>query len=130
MIDAMTRHSEAEALAAFVDGRLEGNELAAVTEHLATCEECRMLIGEAAAFGRETSTDVQTRAGTKKWWLFAAAAAIALILGVPWMREAVRRHEEQNALEQLAESAPRARTIEPRLTGFAWTQISPPHRGP
>ena len=39
MTDAMTRHSDAEILAAFVDGHLDCEQLEAVSAHLAACEE-------------------------------------------------------------------------------------------
>ena len=44
MTDAMTRHSDEEVLAAFVDGQLDREQLEAVATHLAECEECRGVI--------------------------------------------------------------------------------------
>jgi hypothetical protein len=80
MTNAMTYHSDEEVLAAFVDGQLTGEELQTVTSHLAECEECRMSIGEAAAFQEEQEPKRESR---RSWWLAAAAAVAAAVLAVP-----------------------------------------------
>lgn len=77
MTDAMTRHSDAEVLAAFVDGHLDREQLEAVTTHLATCEECRAVIGEAVAFEREETARKSPR---RAWGAVAAAAILAIIV--------------------------------------------------
>src|SRR5262249_59249515 len=70
MTNAMTSHSDAELLAAFVDGKLDPQQIQAVTAHLASCEECRGVIGEAVAFQREEEPQVRSRT---MWWAGAAA---------------------------------------------------------
>jgi hypothetical protein len=79
MMNAMTRHSDAEQLAAFVDGQLDHEQLQEVTAHLATCEECRSMIGEAVAFEREEQA---RRTPWRGWW--AVAAAVVVIAGGGW----------------------------------------------
>src|SRR5262245_24463860 len=76
MRSAMTNHSEAEVLAAFVDGRLAGQELTDVAEHLQQCEECRAMIGEAVAFEREETK-------RKRAWVPLAAAAVGIAVFAP-----------------------------------------------
>jgi len=83
MTDAMATHSEPELLAAFVDGHLDPEQLQLVTAHLASCEECRAVIGEAVAFEREEVGQTQRHA----WWLeVAAAAALVALLAFPGYR--------------------------------------------
>jgi tetratricopeptide (TPR) repeat protein len=83
MSDAMTNHSDPESLAAFVDGRLEGEEHEAVTKHLQACEECQMMIREAAVFEQE---EVAARKPGWAWWAAAAAVAIVVLASAPFVR--------------------------------------------
>src|SRR5436309_1430799 len=78
MSNAMTSgHSDAEQLAAFVDGHLDHEELQTVTAHLAECEECRAMIGEAVAFEREREVEARhTR--RRMWWAVAAGVAVVV----------------------------------------------------
>ena len=73
------KHPESEDLAAFVDGKLGGAALAAVTEHLLGCEECRAIAGEAARFRLEGS-ERRSKPGGGRWWMMLAAAAVASVL--------------------------------------------------
>jgi Putative zinc-finger len=77
----MMQHAEAETLAAFVDGTLDREELAAVSAHLEGCEECRGIVGEAVAFEREEMKP-------KYWRLFATAAvlSVAVLAAAPLPR--------------------------------------------
>jgi hypothetical protein len=89
----VTNCPTAETLAAFVDGRLSESERAAVIRHMADCAECRdlvLLTTELAAVEGEPTNVVRPRFG-KKWIapLVAVAAAIAVVVAVPQVRERV-----------------------------------------
>lgn len=119
--NASRRHPDPEALAAFVEGRLEGTELMSVTEHLSDCMECRELLGHAVEFARQHVHAVAPRRKFAPWWL-AAAASIAIVTGAIWIirTSAFRR----DPLQKLVAAAPRdERDFEPRLSGFAWAPL-------
>src|SRR5690348_16679694 len=94
MSNAMTsRHSDAEQLAAFVDGHLDHEELQTVTAHLADCEECRAMIGEAVAFGREVEARHTRR---RTWWAVAAGVAVVVVGAFPFIHGALRQRDLRN----------------------------------
>ncbi|HXG59666.1 MAG TPA: tetratricopeptide repeat protein [Thermoanaerobaculia bacterium] len=105
-------HPEPEALAAFLEGSLSGSDLGPIAEHLGGCEECRLVIGEAAAFLREESPDRTQWRGWVRWTTIAAAAAtVAGVLVLSPLRDRFR--------DPLDELQPRDhRAIQARLTEF------------
>lgn len=138
MTDDTSRCPTPEQIAAFVAGNLSGDELTMVADHLRGCEDCRLILAEAARVDRESEeTDVAIEPVApaaapprrlSPWWLAAAAAALAgMIYFVPWPG-VVRRGNE--GIARLVEAAPRdGRYVEPRLTGgFAWAPIQPVRR--
>lgn len=120
----------AETLSAFAEGRLQGAERAAVLAHLDTCDECTAEVALVMeAFGEEALDAEDDGEGhapnvvrPRRWmpWLIAAAAAILVVLLVPFFTR-------RSSVDRLVALAPRsARVVEPRLTGgFAWS----PYRG-
>src|SRR5437660_5988887 len=98
MTNAMTRHSDAEILAAFVDGDLDREQLQAVSAHLAACEECRGVIGEAGAFERK---DEAHQSPQRTWWAVAAAVVIVAVLAFPFVQGALRRRDIRNGIQTL-----------------------------
>lgn len=111
-------HPEAEQIAAFAEGTLSGDELTAMSGHLAECPECRAILGETMQFLRETGQRSSPRNRTP--WLAAAAAVIVIAGGAFWMLGT------RSPLEQLIAAAPRdVRFIEPRLTGFPAAPLAP-----
>lgn len=80
---------ELEALAAFVEGRLEANERTAVIEHLAGCDACREVVAESRALAgelelvaREAAPEVvpfPVRRRLLPGWRFGVAAALVLV---------------------------------------------------
>jgi tetratricopeptide (TPR) repeat protein len=118
----MTNHSDAELLAAFVDGQLEREELAAVTAHLASCEECRGVVGEAVAFGREVAQSASPGNSTAKWAI-AAAVVLAVGIGARELRQPVERWRYRLAVGPLNRAfQATGRPLEPRLAGFDWSE--------
>lgn len=134
MSSVKTPHPEPEALAAFAEGRLDAAVRAVVVEHLAVCRECMGDVSLAMTAAEEERGEEEREEENARpllrgpWyrngWLYAAAAAIAVALLVPFLRESSRR----SPVESLVALAPRsARAVEPRLSGgFAWA----PYHGP
>ena len=79
---------ELEALAAFVEGRLEGAEQAAVIEHLSDCEACREVVAESRALLAELDPaaaapqaparplEFRPRSSARRIWALAAGLAL------------------------------------------------------
>ncbi|MEA2571234.1 MAG: hypothetical protein QOI24_3235 [Acidobacteriota bacterium] len=117
---ASRRHPEPEALAAFIEGELEGADLTSVTEHLSDCMECRALLRDATAFSREEVRAATPRKMSAPWWL-AAAASIVIVAGAIWM---IRLQAQHDPLQRLIAAAPtERREMEVRLSGFAWAPL-------
>jgi CHAT domain-containing protein len=121
-----------EQIAAFVAGSLLGEELTTVMDHIRTCDDCRLVLADAAMIDREPefaeATPSLPRRRVSRWWLAAAAAAILIAVTVISMRSRVR--DENEAMHRLVAAAPRdGRYLEPRLSGdFAWAPILPVRR--
>lgn len=129
-----------ETLAAFVDGRLNEQSRLQVTEHLVDCGDCRDIVVTASDYGVAegtqgvvaglaervpTGTVVRGRFGTRVLMpLVAAAAVVALIFGIPSIRERLLGKSGMEALVEAADSLPE-RTTEARLSGnFSYKKIS------
>ena len=119
-------HPEPEALAAFAEGRIAGEERSAVKQHLAECETCSGVVAGAVVFRRQFHRRASRRA--RGWKRLLAGVIIALVAGAIWV---IWRAREQRApLQILAAAAPTAaRQIEPRLTGMPWAAFRQPTRG-
>ena len=81
-------HPDAEALALFAAGALEGNERTALIRHLGNCVECRhvtstiLSLPEMASAGGRSPFRVLTGRSWIVWGPLAAAASILLMVGV------------------------------------------------
>lgn len=119
-------HPLPEVLGAFFEGRLEGEERAAVVAHVAACDLCvGFLRGTAAARDQE-----QPGAGgdvipfPRRRWLVAAACVVVAALGLAAGYGFLRARGGRDAVQTLIAAAPDTyRTIEPRLTGFRWAEL-------
>jgi tetratricopeptide (TPR) repeat protein len=125
MNDDDPRHPGAQTMAAFIDGKLPRNEIAAVVDHLSGCQECRVVVTGTAQFEREEeSRPLPVRVPVRRWWAAAAAAAVlaaAAATVIPMRLDPVKR---------LIRSAPADhRLLEPRLAGFPWARLQAPSRG-
>lgn len=98
------RHPEPDVLAAFAEGNLRGEELAAVAGHLEGCDDCRSAVAAAAEF---TATEKGTRFHPA-WWLAVAAAILAVFVLVPRWRDPLRDFQRDPF-----------RTHQARVTAFA-----------
>jgi len=127
MNDVEPRHPEAMTMAAFVEGTLAPNEIAAVADHLRGCNDCRTVVSETARFEREEEREAPSHA--TRWWLLAAAAVLAAIaITIPLLRWTATRNA--SPIAGLIQAAPRQhRFIEARISGFPWAQLQAPPRG-
>jgi tetratricopeptide (TPR) repeat protein len=71
-------HPEAEDLGRFVEGTLENSEHAAIVQHIADCDDCRLLVVDAAEFIEPE----QVESGGHRWWMgIAAAVLLVAVIG-------------------------------------------------
>lgn len=125
MSEIVPGHPEISKMVAFIEGRLSGEELAAVSGHLRTCDDCRTVVSETARFEREEEQRVPRRR-KNTWWL-ALAAGLAAVMMVPVYRWNRLRTDP---IARLAAAAPHDhRTVGARLVGFPWAQLQSPGRG-
>ncbi|HYI12455.1 MAG TPA: CHAT domain-containing protein [Thermoanaerobaculia bacterium] len=105
-------------MAAFVEGTLPPEEIAAVAAHLGECSECRTIVSETE---RE---EAETQGSSKRMLWLATAAVLAGILIATLL---VLR---TSPAESLIAAAPRDhRLVAARLAGFPWAPLRPPSRG-
>src|SRR5262245_2461792 len=125
---------DAEVLSAYLAGRLRGAEKAAVTEHLAGCEDCYFVFAESARIVVvETWWDRLKRGwrwptiSHSRWTLvagpIAGLAAAALVLTIqPQLQP--RWWPGRSEVADLVAAVGTSRRIEPRLTGgFAYAPL-------
>jgi CHAT domain-containing protein len=125
MNDPVSRHPEAETMAAFLEGKLAPGAVAEVAAHLRDCADCRTVTGEAARFEEEErrfNAEPQ-RSPKSQWWIWAAAAAAAIVASVPLLRK-------PDPIQILIDASPREyRRVEGRLSGFRWARHQGGQRG-
>lgn len=103
-------HPAAEDLGRFVEGTLDDAGRTAVVAHVADCDECRILVVDAAEFGEPATAHLDRRR-----WL-AIAAAVVLFAAVGTFTYSKYRDplaKVNNAYSQLTK-----RPVEARLSGF------------
>jgi Flp pilus assembly protein TadD len=142
-----------EVLAAFVDARLPRTQVVALSEHLATCAECRFVVESASELQAEEQAESIEPQVRRSWrWLAVAAVVGVVVLSAPFtwttwqenktdIRELValkirtgaawvkspRTYRRDIAVRELiaAADSSNVRIIEPRITGFGY---GPPPR--
>ena len=73
-------HPEAEDLGQFVEGTLDEPERTVIVQHLADCDDCRMLVVDAAEFESQSAVEPQ-KWGVARWLAIAAAVVVVVALG-------------------------------------------------
>lgn len=126
-------HPDAEDLGRFVEGTLEEPERAAVVEHLADCDDCRILVVDASEFfAKEHPVDlvddrgvVAQSNGSARWWM-AAAAAVAIAVGGLWLVDA--RQDRLSPVKEASSKLP-SRLMAGRLNDFDYAAPKKSLRG-
>jgi tetratricopeptide (TPR) repeat protein len=116
-------HPDAEDLGRFIEGTLDEPERTAVVEHVADCDDCRIIVVDASEFFAkeqpETLAEEQPAAlpsASGRWWM-AAAAAVAIAVGGVWLVDA--RRDRLAPLKE-AFSKVRSRPVVARLNDFPY----------
>ena len=116
MAQMTTNHSDAETIAALVDGRLEGEQLDSVVSHLSWCDECGSVLKDVIAFQRESQRPSYTK------WAVAASIVLAVGIGSISLRGPIQAWRYRSTVQPLIAAFAGSRPIEPRLAGFRWSQ--------
>jgi hypothetical protein len=116
-------HPEAEDLGRFIEGTLDEPQRAAVVEHVADCDDCRIIVVDASEFFAKEHPVRQPNV-SGRWW--AAAAAIAIAVGGVWLVDA-RRDPLAPVIE--ASSQLKSRLVAARLSGFGYVAPKNTMRG-
>ena len=130
----MERCPSEEGLAAFIDGRLDERSRQEVIEHLAECGECRDVVVTANEYGESVQAPqggevVRGRFQPLLAPLLAAAAVVAVVFGVPSIRERILPKSGMEELVEAANGLPK-RPTEARLSGdFVYKPHSVPRGG-
>ena len=80
MTERFDRHLEPHEIAAYVDGDVGGEQRVFIDAHLAACSECRTEVADVSRIVRTAPT---TRGVSRRIWIPAAAAALALLWVAP-----------------------------------------------
>jgi len=106
-------HPAAEDLGRFVEGTLDDAARAALVEHIADCDECRMVVVDTSEFVEPIAAHSGRR------WLLPVAAAILVAVG-----GALLWTTSRNLLTPViqASSHLHSRSVDGRLTGFTYVE--------
>ncbi|HEX3070110.1 MAG TPA: zf-HC2 domain-containing protein [Thermoanaerobaculia bacterium] len=122
-------HPDAEDLSRFIEGTLEEPERAAIVEHVADCDDCRIIVVDASEFfAKEHPVSDRQVAQSKmsgRWWM-SAAAAIAIAVGGVWIVEELR---DPLAPVKEASSHSTTRLVSTRLSDFPYALRPRVNRG-
>ena len=126
---------DAEILAAWTDGGLEGRELATTREHVAGCVSCQATLAVLARTAPPEATPLPwwQRVPSARWLVPVAATATAIAIWVAVPREEYTRLSQDTAVRESTasqseslRSAAESPTALPRATADAAVQGSPP----
>jgi len=141
---APTDHVDDRAMAAYIDGRLTGPAKAAVTSHLADCEDCHVIFAESARLRLASEQELESRprrawAAVGRAWhalddrtrwvkpaLVTASLAAAASITVVVQPQLARLWPGRSDVAELVAAVGTERRFEPRLTGgFEYGAVSP-----
>lgn len=116
----MTLAHPAADLGRFVEGTLDDAARAAVVEHIADCDECRIVVVDTSEF-------IEPARAARPWWLASAAAALLLVAAVGTFTYTKYHDPLAKLTEDYAQL--KGRPIEGRLSMLPYLRWSPT-RGP
>jgi tetratricopeptide (TPR) repeat protein len=108
-------HPESESLARFVEGTLDESERAPIVQHIADCDDCRILVVDAAEFVEEPA-----KTESHSWWMQIAAAVVVAVSGASFW------YVSRDPLAPMIEASSHlsARPTEARLAGFSYVALN------
>jgi hypothetical protein len=126
-------HPDAEDLGLFIEGTLDEPARTAVVEHVADCDDCRILVVDASEFLEKEHPVFQTaddadfdvadgKAAANvsgRWWM-SAAAAIVIVVGGVWFVDA--RRDPLAPSKEKSAGLP-SRPVAARLNGFPYVAV-------
>jgi tetratricopeptide (TPR) repeat protein len=104
-------HPEAEDLGRFVEGTLDDAERGAIVQHIADCDDCRILVVDAAEFTEPAKRE------SLRWWM-AVAAALILVAAIGAFTFSHFRDPLAKVKEDYGKVA--NRPLEGRISGFPY----------
>lgn len=107
-------HPEAEDLGRFVEGTLDDPERTAIVQHIADCDDCRVLVVDAAEFTEPAKVE------SSKWWM-GVAASLMLVASIGTLTYYQLRDPLTPVIE--TSSHLESRLTEERLAGFRYRAL-------
>jgi len=107
-------HPEAEDLGRFVEGTLDDSDRAAIVQHIADCDDCRVLIVDAAEFNEPAKVEKRSN-----WWM-GIAASLMVVAAIGTLT--YRQLRDPLTPVRGASATLANRPIEPRLDHFAFVE--------
>jgi tetratricopeptide (TPR) repeat protein len=104
-------HPEAENLGRFVEGTLDDPERASIVQHIADCDDCRMLVVDAAEFVEPAKTE------SPRWWM-GIAASLVLVAAIGTLTYHQFRDLERDVKKEYARVP--NRPLDARLSGYQY----------
>jgi len=117
-----------ETLAAFVDGRLDGDTRQRVIEHVADCVDCRDVVVFDRRFAESEARGEVRPFRRRQAILLAVAAAIVAVIAVAVIRIVIRDRENAG-ITALAAAAPPFRAFEGRVAAMPYRPPETTYRG-
>ena len=116
-------HPPAEDLGRFIEGTLDDAARTAMVEHIADCDECRVVVADASEFGEESKTATGGLGG----WRWMAVAAVVTIVAAG----AFYKHNHRDKMEPLtvAYAQQESRPVDGRLSDFQYIARARVNRG-
>jgi tetratricopeptide (TPR) repeat protein len=117
-------HPPAEDLGCFIEGTLDDQARAAIVEHLADCDDCRITVVDAVEFAEPAAFDekvaVKQSSAGGRWWMAAAAAFVVIVAAGTFVVNS--RRETSLTGVKTAFAQLKSRPIEARLSGFNYVE--------
>jgi hypothetical protein len=79
-VTLLLAHPEAEDLGRFVEGTLDDPQRTAIVDHIADCDDCRIVVVDAAEFESQSAEETE-KWGGRRWLAIAAAVVFVVTLG-------------------------------------------------
>lgn len=121
-----------EVLAAFVDARLPKTQVVALSEHLATCAECRFVVESASELQAEEQAESVEPKRRRSWrWLAVAAVVGVGVWVTPVTMAKWHAYQVKTVRQDLVEKFDelKMRPTAARLTGFEYGEKPRVNRG-